>query len=431
MSHQQDLDITIDQISKIEGHAEIDVKIRSGEVQEVKLKVNENKRFYEQAVRGRPFHTVPQLVSRICGTCSVAHLNCSLEAVEKAVDITISDQSRLFRQLTMDGLMIRDHAMHLYLFSLPDVLGKDSVLDLEGPEKELLHQAFHVKSAGNALSKMILGRAIHGIYSQVGGYSVAPTTEQIQPVIKELRDVRPYVLDLLQIYLDCPFDFRRTTHNVALVSDQYDYLDGMIHSSRGLCVHEEHYGEHLTRVVIPYSQSAGYEFEGMDYMVGALPRMNLNRAALHPHTIRDAKKFISVFPSNNIFHNNLAQGIEILHGIDHALDILEGADFKKEAAVQPAPLPKNTDSTGVAVIEAPRGNLYYMVSIKPDGSIQYANIVTPSAQNQINMEDDLKLLVTEHLDKSKEKITFEMEKLIRAYDPCFSCASHFLKVNWT
>ncbi|MBU0636446.1 nickel-dependent hydrogenase large subunit [Candidatus Micrarchaeota archaeon] len=427
MSHMHDLDITLDQISKIEGHAEIEVNVRKGEVKNVHLKVAENKRFYTQAIRNKHYSQVPQLVSRICGTCSVAHLNCSTIALENALNFQVSEQTQLLRELSMYGLNIRDHAMHAYFFSLPDVLGKDSVMELLDNHKEVVHQAFHVKGVGNALSKLVLGRAIHGLYSQVGYYTNVPKKEEIQTLVKELKENRPAVLKLIDIFSKSDFLFERNTDFVAVIGDKYDFLTGEIHSSAGLCVSPQWYFEHLNHRVIPYSQASGYELEGEDYMVGALARLNMNQKQLNAETKKECSEYLKVFPSKNIFHNNLAQGIEILHCIDNALEVLESTDFKPES--KPVLQPKAAD--GIGLIEAPRGNLYYLVSINSDGKLRYGNIITPSSQNQINMENDLKKLIPPLLDQPKQKIIFEMEKLIRAYDPCFSCASHFLIVKWT
>jgi coenzyme F420-reducing hydrogenase alpha subunit len=422
----EDFEISIEGLSKIEGHASLDVKVRKGKVEHVKLKISESKRFYTQAIRGKQFQTVPQLVSRICGTCSIAHLTCCTEAVEKALHIEPSEQTTLLRKLMMCGMMIRDHAMHLYLFSLPDVLGKDSVLDFDERQHELVHHAFEVKKAGNDLSKLIGGRAIHPPYAQVGQFSHLPDKNETKQVVEELKKVRSDIFELVRIFYDCPFSFRKRTRFVALTTPDFSFLEGVIKSSQRIIIPEAHYWEHLHRVIIPYSQAAGYQFEGKDFMVGALARMNLNREKLHKETRKELAKYIRMFPSENIYHNNLAQAIEIMHCIDHSIEILERTDFKKESAVEF----KVKEGKGVGVIEAPRGTLYYAIDLDKDGKILYGNLVIPTAQNQIKMENDIRTLVSKNLDKDKNFIQYEIEKLIRAFDPCMTCATHFLKVNW-
>jgi coenzyme F420-reducing hydrogenase alpha subunit len=419
-------DISIKNISKIEGHGSLDIKIKDKKVKYVKLKIIENKRFFTQAIRDKLAFSLPQMTARICGTCSIAHSSCCLEAVENAIKYKPSEQTMLLRKLSMYGMMIRDHAMHLYLFCLPDLLGKDSVLDFDKSQENLIKNAFEVKSVGNNLSKIIAGRAVHATFSEVGRFSHVPSKEDSRKLVSQLKSVRNHVIDFTQMFYDCDFKLERDTDFVSLITKDYSFLQGEIRDSRGLRIPEENYWDHLNRIVIPYSQASGYEFEGKGYMVGALARMNLNKNNLDNDTKRDMQKFINVFPSKNIFHNNLAQSIEILHSIDHAIKILESTDFKEEPHV---PIPVK-EGDGVGLIEAPRGTLYYMLSIGKEGKVRFGNIIVPTSQNQINMERDIVQLVEQNIDMEKKKLEFEIEKLIRAYDPCMSCASHFLRVKW-
>jgi len=413
-------------LSKIEGHGSLDIKISKGKVDYVKLKITESKRFYTQAIVNKFAISLPLMTSRICGTCSIAHLTCCSEAVEKAMDYTPSDQTLMLRKLSLYGMMIRDHALHLFLFCLPDLFGKDSVLDFDKTQDELIKKAFAIKSSGNNLSKVIAGRAIHATFAEVGKFSHLPSEEEIKRSVDELRTIRPYVLEFIEMFYNCDFKLERDIDFVALVSKDYSYINGEIQDSRGEHIKEDRYWDYLDRIVIPYSEATGYDFEGREYMVGALSRLNLNRDSMNSKTKTDASKYLSVFPSKNIFHNNLAQAIEILHCIDHSLEILETNQFKEEHN-DPVII---KEGEGIGVIEAPRGTLYYMLSIDKTGKVKYGNIVVPTQQNQIGMEKSVVQLVEANLGKSKEQIEYEIEKLIRAYDPCMSCASHFLKVNW-
>ncbi|RMD59727.1 hypothetical protein D6821_00510, partial [Candidatus Parcubacteria bacterium] len=208
--HNCNLDVSIHKLSKIEGHADLDIKVRNGQVKEVNLRVMENVRFFNQAVRGMSYNNVPQLVSRICGTCSIAHLTACIEAVEKTLGIQPTEQTLRMRKLTMYSMMIRDHALHLYFFVLPDIFGVDSVLDiielsaqelsqrsglkinLDG--KTLVEQALAVKEAGNNLSKLIAGRAVHATFEQVGGFVGQVDQTKLSQVRQELQSVREYIL---------------------------------------------------------------------------------------------------------------------------------------------------------------------------------------------------------------------------------------------
>ena len=422
------MDLGLEGISKIEGHLDVALRVKDGKVDYVKLMINENKRFYTQAVRGKPMQGVAQLVSRICGTCSIAHLSCCIASVESAIGLVPSEQTRKLRELVMWSLMIRDHAMHLYLFCLPDLYGKDSVLEFDSEdEKKLVASALEVKSAGNNLSKYVAGRAVHAPWPTVGGFTSFPDPSRKEEMIHQLEHARGHALEFVEIFYNCPWKFERKTTNVALVGDNFDYLGGDLHASNGTVISKKNFYHHLFRIVIPYSSATGFMFEGGDYLVGALSRLNLARHTLHPSTRRDCEKQLSRFPSQNIYDSNLAQAIEIVHCIDSSIEMLQKEEFKPEPLVAPP----RKEGVGIGVIEAPRGTLYYNIVIN-DAKVSEANLVIPTAQNQVNMEKDLARLVQECLDagKDREFIQHEMEKLIRAYDPCMSCATHFLKVNW-
>src|SRR3989344_3693030 len=374
-------DLTIDRMTKVEGSASLEIRVKDNKVEHVHFKITEFKRFFTEAMKGKPLIALPQLLARICGTCSNAHLICSIEACENSLGITPSERTMLLRLLTTYGLMIRDHALHLYLFVLPDIYGKDYFPDKSG----------------------------------------------VEDAVKKLEAIRPAVLRLIEIYKNAPFRFDRKTNFAALVPDKYWFLDGCINTGKGECLPEKHFGEYLERTVLPYSQASAYKHEGESYMVGAMARLNLAKDRLHPRSKNSLGETLDIFPSTNIFHNNLAQAIEILHCVDHSIEILTKHNFEPEPIIKAA----DRETTGIGVIEAPRGTLYHKVSVGADGLIKEGEVVVPTGQNQINIEEDVWRMVEESIAETpKDKIVFEIEKLIRAYDPCMSCASHFLKVNW-
>ena len=428
--HTLDLDFTVDELTKVEGAAALDVRIRGGKVEHAHFKITEYKRFYTTAIQGKPIVAVPQLLARICGTCSNAHLLCSIEACERALGIKSSEQTKILRMLTMYGLMIRDHALHLYLFALPDIYGKDAFLDFDegDPQQhQLLHDGFEVKSAGNFLATLVAGRSVHALYPVIGGFNHFPDAAGIAEAVKKLQAARPAVLRLISVFEKAPFHFDRKTDYMAIVPELFGFLDGPIKTSKGETIAEEQFGEHLEHVVLPYSQGSAYRYKGGAYMVGALARMNLAADKLHPQTRKDAEQTLKRFPSTDIYHNNLAQAVEILHCIDHAAEILSSSKFITEAPVKFA----DHEGVGVGVVEAPRGTLYHKISVASDGKVKMGEIVVPTGQNQINIEEDLAKIIQGLLpNATREQMVFEAEKLIRAYDPCMSCGAHFLKVKW-
>ncbi len=427
----KDFDIQIKNLSKIEGHTHLDIKVKKGRVVECKLKVSENKRFFTTAIQGKPYKEVPSIMSRICGTCSSAHVLCSIEAIEKALDIKVSEQTIMMRNLLINAGHLRDHAMHLYFFCLPDIFNKDSVLDFDEKQHKWIHDGLEVKDAGNFLSTIIGGRAVHPPYAVIGGFTNFPKKHEIQTAEVKLHHCRKKILEIIDLFYKDKSSFKRKANYVALVNNDYNYLKGFIKTAYGTVIQEEDYGEHLEKVVLPYSTATAFKWESQDFMVGALARINLNKKSLNKNTIKDTGKYLKIFPSDCIFDNNLAQAIEMLHNVDNSLDIL--GKLKNNLKIEKLAVGKPKKSTGIGVIEAPRGTLYYKLDLDSNGTVTNADLCIPTQQNIIHLEKDLAKYVEDLLktNKTKQKISLEVEKMIRAYDPCMSCATNFLKINWT
>jgi coenzyme F420-reducing hydrogenase alpha subunit len=425
--HKFDLDLR--NISKIEGHTHMSIRAVDGKVVECKLKISENKRFFTQAVVGLGFDKIAPTMSRICGTCSSAHVLCSLEAIEKGFGVKVTDQTGRLRNLLINASHLRDHAMHLYFFVLPDVFGVDSVLDFGDDLHEWIHRGLDVKAAGNYLSTIIGGRAVHPPNAVVGGFSQYPKGEEVVEAVKKLEGCRKGIVDLIDLLYKKRRDwvFNRKTNYVGLVNDDYSFLEGRIRTAMGTEIEEKDFGGHLNRVVLPYSHANAFEFESGEYLVGALARMNINKSKLNKWTVKDVEKALGVFPSANVFDNNLAQAIEMLSIVDNSIEALR-VPIKVEEIV--AVVPKKV--TGIGVMEAPRGTLYYRLDFNEKGIVKFADLCIPTQQNIIHMENSIAAYVEKLLKKkvNKKKISFEVEKMIRAYDPCMSCAAHFLEIDW-
>jgi sulfhydrogenase subunit alpha len=394
--------IAIDTITKIEGNAGLKVMIEDGEVKDLQFIISDYRRFFTTAVRGKRVVAVPSFLSRICGTCSLAHLFASLMAVESAQGIEVTEQTKALRRLAYDGLMIRDHGLHLYFFVLPDVLGVDSILDVsDDPEDlghKLLHDSFEIKRLGTDISNAVVGAAIHAPWPTVGGFLRNPDPTTFPDLAARLEAVRPKVLRGIDAFFEWDASLVRNTDYLGLRNDaRFDFLEGDIVNSNGRRISGQEFKDYLQYVQIPHSHAEGYRFSdtGEDYLVGALARINLNGDLLHPRTKDDAASYLSAFPSNNVYHNNLAQAIEVLQCVDDAIDLLRTIQVAEEKPVRtPA-----TAETGVGVIEAPRGLLYHMAKVDEEGIVEDYDVIVPTAQNQINIENDLKDYFDENLNK--------------------------------
>jgi coenzyme F420-reducing hydrogenase alpha subunit len=424
--------IAIDTITKIEGNAGLKVLIEDEEVKILQFIISDYRRFFTTAVRGRRVVAVPSFLSRICGTCSVAHLFASLMAIESAQGIAVTEQTKALRRLAFNGLMIRDHGLHLYFFVLPDVLGVDSILDVSDDPGDfghtLLHDSFDIKRLGTDISNAVVGAAIHAPWPTLGGFLRNPDMAKFPDLIARLEALRPKVLRGIETFFEWDARLVRNTDYLGLRNDaRFDFLEGDIVNSNGRRIASSEFKNYLQYVQIPHSHAEGYRFSdtGEDYLVGALARINLNRDLLHPRTREDAAPYLSAFPSNNVYHNNLAQAIEVLHCVDDAIDLLRTIQVADEKPVRTSA----TAGTGVGVIEAPRGLLYHMAKVNEDGVIEDYDVIVPTAQNQINIENDLRDYFTENLNKDEATLRVNAESIIRAYDPCMSCATNFLKMD--
>jgi sulfhydrogenase subunit alpha len=244
-----------------------------------------------------------------------------------------------------------------------------------------------------------------------------------------MKNIRELVLRGIKVFYSQNGKLIRNSDYLCLRNEErYDFLEGNIVNSSGKKVPEKDFHNFMRSVIIPYSQAEGYIFSDThdDYFVGSLARINFNKDLLNQSTKEDVAFYLNVFPSNNIYHNNLAQAIEILQCVDEAIEIINNITIKDEK-----PIAKQyIAGEGVGVIEAPRGTLYHSVKINEKGIIEDYDVIVPTAQNQINIENDLRKYFNENIEKNEETLKLDAEKIIRAYDPCMSCATNFLKIKW-
>ena len=425
----QDENFSIENITKIEGHASLDLKVRSGKVESCEFRVTESHRFFEDMVNGRHFSQIPLIVSRICGLCSSSHLTTALEAVEDALGVEPSEQTKALRRLSIFGEFIKSHALHLYMLALPDYLGKESVLKFGEKEHHFIHDGLDLKKAGTDILAALGGRPHHTVNHRVGHVTKGPNQEKINTMLKGLESVRGKALETVQLFdsfaLKHPFE--RKTNFVALKGENYPLMGGQaIHCTDKTSVEKEGLMGHLKENVVPYSTAKNASFNGKDYVVGALARIALNKNQLHPKAKKALKGCSTKLPNKSPFSTNLAQAIELVHCVESAIDLAKDLSPKNE----PAPKINPKACSGVGVTEAPRGLLYHAYTLDEKGFITDSNMVIPTQQNIRSIELDLHDFVPTLMKKPKPAAELEMEKLIRSYDPCISCSVHFLKVNW-
>ena len=421
--------INLNHICKVEGHGSLHVEIRGSKLTRCELKVVEGARFFEGIVKGKRFDDVQEITSRICGICSWAHTVASSQALENAMDVKVSEQTRRLRELLSIAERIRSHATHLYFLALPDYLGYESALAMIKKYKKEVLRALSLMKLGNNMVQRIGGKEMHPFTSVVGGFTAVPDKKTVNYLRKEVKNALQEAIVTTKLFLKLKQPNFITEKDFVSLKPEKNapLISGNVCSLSGLDIKPDEYGNYIDEEVMPYSTAKFSKINGRMYNVGALARINTNYKLLSKTAKKLFEKAKLDLPIYNPYYNNLAQAIELVHWVEKAYALLN-YDFKFEG------LPKINVKAGrgVSAVEAPRGILFHDYTINDKGFVEKCNIITPTAQNLRAMEDDVRQLITQMLrqKKKKEKIIFEVEKLIRAYDPCFSCSAHFLKVKW-
>lgn len=421
--------IRLKHITKIEGHAELTIEVEKGQVRNVQLAAFEGARYFEGILRKRKFNEAPILSSRICGICSCIHTTAALLAIEDALDVTPSEQTMLLREVMCLGERIRSHATHLYLFTLPDYLGFSSAIAMSAKHKSKVTRALELIKLGNDIVMTVGGREMHPVAPIIGGFSRLPEKNELDALLSRLGDSKKDAMITGKLFAGLTYpEFERDTTHFALDNDEnYAILDGKISCVGEACIPLESYMDYFKEFVLPYSTAKYVLKEGKeDYMVSSLSRVNEKMSFLSDDAMEVLRMAKIKIPCNNPFLNNVAQAAELVHSIDRIIEILSTLKLRYE---RPR-VPRVKAGRGISCVEAPRGLLFHDYELDKKGIIQKANIITPTAQNVKKIENDLWSFVQGILNKPKKEIILAIEKLIRAYDPCISCSTHFLKVNW-
>jgi len=410
--------INLDYIARVEGEGSVELEMQDGKVNGLRLNIWEPPRFFEGFLRGRKFDEVPDIVARICGICPVSHMITAIRAIENAVGFTPSQEIVKLRRTMALSQIMSSHVVHLYVLVLPDYHRLDMI---SGLEKEGL-RLVRMKEALNNITAAFGGRALHPVAMVAGGFTKVVSDDVTGKLIKGLEAIKSDAFETLKMLsaLDIP-SFEAETEYVALSgAEGFDVDNGVITSDLGLKAGEHEYEDYFEESEIPYSNAKRTIVKGRGpLMVGALSRLNLNFARLHPEARRAASEAGFRPPVKNPFMNIIAQAIEIIHGIFQCIDLLEGTGGKEIFfEIEPK------EGSGAAVTEAPRGLLYHRYLLNRRGVVERANIVTPTAHNSFSMEKALRGFVSENADLPKEEMARRCGMLVRAWDPCFSCSVH-------
>ncbi len=426
----KNIKVDVHHITRVEGHGNIVVDVRNGELKQCELQIVETPRFFEAMLRGRPYLESSHITSRICGICAVGHATASLRATEKALGITLSDQTVLLRRLNFHGEIMDSHILHTYMLVAPDFLGVGSVIPLARSAPDVVLRALRMKKLAGDLCKTLCGRHTHPIALTVGGFTHFPSNDELIALRERLEAMRDDVDATVELFqkLEMPA-FERDTEYIALhKDDEYCFIDGVIASTDGGTWPVEKYRSVTNEDIVPHSSAKHCRNQRDAYMVGALARFNVNYNQLHSKA-KAAAIALGIKPKcTNPYMNSVAQIVEIVHCVEDAIILLDKVLAKGVTWEDPAP-PARLSGEGVGACDVPRGTLFHNYVIE-DGRVVEANCIIPTGQNLANVEADMRALVPTILDQTQEQITQALEMLVRAYDPCISCSSHMLDVRF-
>jgi coenzyme F420-reducing hydrogenase alpha subunit len=425
--------ITVPALARVEGEGGLTVRLRDGQVEGVELRIFEPPRFYEAFLRGRSALELPDITARICGICPVAYQMSSVHAIEKIYGLTLPPALRLLRRLLYCGEWIESHTLHIYMLHAPDFLGFESAVQMaqSSPQlADLVRRGLRIKKAGNRIIQLIGGREVHPINVRVGGFYRVPHRDDLAGLVEELKWAQDAALETVRWAARLPFpDFANDYEFVALRHpEEYPMNEGRLVSTRGLDIAAEQYVDHFEEYQVPHSNALYSRRRGQTngaFFAGPLARWNLNAAHAPPLTREAAKDTGISFPNQNPFTGIVARALEVLLAFEEALQLIERYNPPHKPAVELQPCA----GTGEAITEAPRGILYHRYETDAAGMIRHATIIPPTSQNQLQMEHDLLRVAPRLVNLPDTGAALEAEKVIRNYDPCISCATHFLKLR--
>ena len=421
-------EIDVEYLARVEGEGALYLRLVDDEVVDLKFKIFEPPRFFEALLQGRRFSEAPDITARICGICPVAYQTSSCNAMEDAAGVSLPAALHELRRLIYCGEWIESHALHLYFLHAPDFLGYESGIAMAAEFPERVESGLRMKKAGNRLMTVLGGREIHPINYKVGGFYRVPTGAELEALTDELIWGLEAAKETVRWVAGFPFpDFERDYEFVALHSpDEYAIHRGRLVSNRGLDIAPQEWSEVFEEEHVEWSNALHARIRGRGaYHVGPMARYTLNHDQLTPLAREEAERAGLGPRCGNPFKSIVVRAVELVFAFEEALRIISGYERPSQPAVEAEP----RSATGHGVSEAPRGLLYHRYEIDGSGLIEAAQIVPPTSQNQLSIEEDLTHFVAGRTRQPDDELQWQLEQAIRNYDPCISCATHFLDLS--
>jgi coenzyme F420-reducing hydrogenase alpha subunit len=420
--------IRTDYLARVEGEGAMSVRLANGTVEHVELRIFEPPRFFEALLRGRSFREAPDITARICGICPVAYQVSAMNAMEDLCGVEIPEPIQQLRRLLYCGEWIESHTLHVYMLHAPDFLGYDGAVELARDAPSIVERGLALKKTGNELMALVGGREIHPVNVRVGGFYRAPTRRELRALRDPLE--RALVAALETVRWTSGFDFPDYDVDCELVAlttpGTYAIEQGRVTSDTGLDVSPREYEAHFVEEHVERSNALhSRRRSGGTYLCGPLARFALQADRLAEPAREAAREVGLGQPCRNPFRSIVVRSVEVVHACAEALRLIDEYEEPEAPAVAVEPVA----GVGHGVSEAPRGLLYHRYELSADGTILDAKIVPPTSQNQLAIEDDLRGVVGRHAALPDDELRGLCEQTIRNYDPCISCATHFLQLE--
>ena len=420
--------IDVDYLARVEGEGALRLRLDGDEVKDLQFKIFEPPRFFEALLEGRSFAEAPDITARICGICPVAYQMSACNAMEDAAGVTVPDDLQRLRRLIYCGEWIESHGLHIYFLHAPDFLGYESGIAMASEFPGRVESGLRMKKLGNDIMTLLGGREIHPVNLKVGGFYRVPTRAELRVIADDLAWGLEQAIETVRWVSSFPFpEFERDYEFVALHSpDEYAMHQGRVVSSRGIDIDASDWEDVFEEEHVEWSNALHARVRGRgSYHVGPLARYALNREQLTPRALEEAERAGLGDICANPFQSIVVRSVEMVFAFEEALRLID--EYRRPELPSVTIEPRSARGHGVS--EAPRGILYHQYAIDAQGAIAAARIVPPTSQNQLSIEDDLRSYVGGRTHLGDEELRWQLEQAIRNYDPCISCATHFLDLT--
>jgi coenzyme F420-reducing hydrogenase alpha subunit len=425
---KRDIRINVPVLARVEGEGALELAIEQGCIEELRLRIYEPPRMFEKFVEGYSYDDLIEMVARICGICPVAYQMSAVQAMEGLFGIEPMPWVKAMRRVMYCGEWLQSHSLHIHLLAAPDFLGFGNVIEMAAKYPAEVRRGLRLQALGNDLIALFGGRSVHPVGVCVGGFRRAPEISEVATLVQRLEEALPEAAELVAwcASLTLPQDQQSFTSVALHHPQEYAIGEGRIRSDRGLDIGIDDYEKHFREFQEAHSTALYAHLDGKPYLVGPLARLNLNHEQL-PDSVRENLEKTGIrFPSANMFHSMVARAVELHLVVYEALRLLREYQIPEQPRVEVRP------EAGVSfgATEAPRGVLWHRYEMDDYGLVRKARIVPPTSQNQARIEQDLRnSLEAFGLEREDDALRLHAETVIRNYDPCISCATHFLKLD--